>query len=78
MACVKLVKNFWNSQVNSFVFFSFKAFSSTHKPTDVLSSKGPSFLVELANRFNIIGGYWIMFFQDLDISQRFFKIYNSF
>ncbi|CAK5009454.1 unnamed protein product [Meloidogyne enterolobii] len=70
-AFLRLSSHHKQTMVNSVeVAERFKAFSSTHKPTDVLSSKGPSFLVELANRYNIIGGYWIMFFQDLDISQR--------
>uniref|UniRef100_A0A914LI01 Uncharacterized protein n=1 Tax=Meloidogyne incognita TaxID=6306 RepID=A0A914LI01_MELIC len=70
-AFLRLSSHHKQTMINSMeVAERFKAFSSTHKPTDVLSSKGPSFLVELANRYNIIGGYWIMFFQDLDISQR--------
>lgn len=70
-AFLRLSSHHKQTMVNSMeVAERFKAFSNTHKPTDVLSSKGPAFLVELANRYNIIGGYWIMFFQDLDISQR--------
>uniref|UniRef100_A0A1I8C288 Nucleotid_trans domain-containing protein n=1 Tax=Meloidogyne hapla TaxID=6305 RepID=A0A1I8C288_MELHA len=48
---------------------SFKAFS-TSQPSEVLHLSGPSFLVELASRYNIMGGYWIMFFQNLEISKR--------
>ncbi|KAF7629235.1 hypothetical protein Mgra_00009257 [Meloidogyne graminicola] len=44
---------------------SFKTWSNCVS-SEVLQYQGASILVELANKYNIMGGYWIMFFIQLD------------
>ncbi|KAF7633810.1 hypothetical protein Mgra_00006780 [Meloidogyne graminicola] len=61
-------KDAWLSKQNK-KRIAFKTWSNCVS-SEVLQYQGASILVELANKYNIMGGYWIMFFIQLDSIKR--------